>query len=138
MNTDRVAILLKKASLAAERIQGPILQDRDLTVSQYKIIKYLYAAPKDSVRLVDLETFYSMTHPAVIDVVKVLEKKGYCERIPNPADARSKILSLTEKAYAERDELEALGDQMEGAVTANLDDAERTQLAALLHKLIGE
>ena len=89
-------------------------------------------------RLVDLEAFYSMTHPAVIDVVKVLEKKGYCARIPNPADARSKILSLTEKAYAERDELEALGDQMEKAVTANLDDAERTQLAALLRKLIGE
>jgi DNA-binding MarR family transcriptional regulator len=138
INTDRVAILIKKASLAAERAQSPILQGKGLTVSQYKIIKYLYAAPADSVRLVDLEAFYSMTHPAVIDVVKVLEKKGYCERIPNPADARSKILSLTERAYAERGELEALGDEMEEAVTANLDDAERTQLAALLRKLIGE
>ena len=138
MVTNKVAILLKKASLAAERIQGPILQGYDLTVSQYKILKYLYAAPEDSVRLVDLETFYSMTHPAVIDVVKVLEKKGYCKRIPNPADARSKILSLTNKAYAERDELEALGDQMEEAVTAKLDDVERAQLAAYLRKLIGE
>ena len=77
--------------------QSPILQGKGLTVSQHMIIKYLYAAPADSVRLVDLEAFYSITHPAVIDVVKVLEKKGYRERIPNPADARSKILSLTEK-----------------------------------------
>ena len=70
MDTNKVAILLKKASLAAERVQGPILQGYGLTVSQYKILKYLYAAPEDSVRLVDLEDFYSMTHPAVIDVIK--------------------------------------------------------------------
>ena len=138
MDTNKVAILLKKASLAAERVQGPILQGYDLTVSQYKILKYLYAAPEDSVRLVDLEDFYSMTHPAVIDVIKVLEKKGYCERIPNPADARSKIVSLTDKAHAEQSALEALGDEMEEAVTANLSAAERIQLASLLLKLMGD
>ena len=138
MDTNKVAILLKKASLAAERVQGPILQGYDLTVSQYKILKYLYAAPADSVRLVDLEAFYSMTHPAVIDVVKVLEKKGYCERIPNPADARSKIVSLTDKARSKRDELFAVGDEMEEAVTANLGTAERKQLASLLLKLMGD
>ena len=137
MDTGKVAILVKKAALAAERAQNPILQGRGLTVSQYKILKYLYAAPADSVRLVDLEAFYSMTHPAVIDVVKVLEKKGYCTRIPNPADARSKIVSLTEKAHAEREDLISLGDEMEDAVTANLNAAERDQLASLLRKLIG-
>ena len=138
MDTNKVAILLKKASLAAERVQGPILQGYGLTVSQYKILKYLYAAPEDSVRLVDLEEFYSMTHPAVIDVIKVLEKKGYCRRIPNPADARSKIVSLTDRAHAERSALEALGDEMEEAVTANLGAAERVQLASLLRKLMGD
>ncbi len=138
MSTDKVAILIKKAALAAERVQSPLLQDKDLTVSQYKIMKYLYAAPADSVRLVDLESYYSMTHPAVIDVIKVLEKKGYCERVVNPEDARSKIVTLTEKAHAERESLMALGDEMEAAVTANLSDAECEQLATLLSKLIGE
>jgi DNA-binding MarR family transcriptional regulator len=104
MDTNKVAILLKKASLAAERVQGPILQGHDLTVSQYKILKYLYAAPEDSVRLVDLEGFYSMTHPAVIDVIKVLEKKGYCRRIPNPADARSKLLDMLCQSGVEKPE----------------------------------
>ena len=82
MNIDKIAILIKKAALEAEKVQMPILQSHDLSVAQYN----------------DLETYYSMTHPAVIDILKVLEKKGYTTRIMNPEDARSKIVSLTEKS----------------------------------------
>lgn len=138
MNTDKIAILIKKAALEAEKVQMPILQSHDLSVAQYKFLKYLYNAPKDTVRVVDLETYYSMTHPAVIDILKVLEKKGYTQRIVNPEDARSKIVVLTEKAYAEQKELEGLGDIMEEAVTKNLTDNEKKEMIRLLHKLMGE
>lgn len=138
MNTDKIAILIKKAALEAEKVQMPILQSHDLSVAQYKFLKYLYNAPKDSVRVVDLETYYSMTHPAVIDILKVLEKKGYTQRIVNPEDARSKIVVLTEKAYDEQKELEGLGDIMEEAVTKNLTDNEKKEMIRLLHKLMGE
>ena len=138
MENERIAILIKKASLEAEKNMMPILQSYDLSVAQYKFLKYLYNAPKDSVRVVDLENSYSMTHPAVIDILKVLEKKGYTVRVVNPDDARSKIVSLTDKAYAAQEELEALGDDMEDAVTRNLDAKEREELIALLKKLMGE
>ena len=138
MNIDKIAILIKKAALEAEKVQMPILQSHDLSVAQYKFLKYLYNAPKDSVRIVDLETYYSMTHPAAIDILKVLEKKGYAQRIVNPEDARSKIVSLTDKAYLEQSELEGLGDIMEGAVTKNLSDDEKKEMIRLLHKLMGE
>lgn len=138
MLVERVAILVKKAALWAEKIQNPILQQYDLTVAQYKFLKYLYRNPKDSVRVNDLQAYYSMTHPAVIDILKVLEKKGYTMRTVNPEDARSKIVSLTQKAYEEQDKLEELGDIMENAVTQNLTGEERAQLVGLLKKLIGE
>ena len=138
MNTDKIAILIKKAALEAEKVQMPILQSHDLSVAQYKFLKYLYNAPKDTVRVVDLETYYSMTHPAVIDILKVLEKKGYTQRIVNPEDARSKIVVLTEKAYDEQKELEGLGDIMEEAVTKKLTDNEKKEMIRLLHKLMGE
>ena len=138
MNIDKIAILIKKAALEAEKVQTPILQSHDLSVAQYKFLKHLYNAPKDSVRIVDLETCYSMTHPAVIDILKVLEKKGYTMRVVNPKDSRSKIVSLTEKAYAQQQELEDLGDKMEQSVTKNLSTDEKSELIALLHKLMGE
>ena len=138
MDTDKIAILIKVASLEADKIQQPVLQSCGLSVSQYKFLKFLYSSPKDSVRVVDLENYYSMTHPAVIDILKVLEKKGYTVRVVNPNDARSKIVSLTDKAYAAQKELEDLGDAMEEAVTSNLSDAEKQQLVSLLHKLMGK
>ena len=138
MNMDKIAILIKKASLEAEKVQTPILQSHDLSVAQYKFLKYLYNAPKDSVRIVDLENYYSMTHPAAIDILKVLEKKGYTLRTVNPEDARSKIVSLTEKAYARQQELENLGDKMEECVTRNLSDDEKSELIVLLHKMLAE
>ena len=79
-----------------------------------------------------------MTHPAVIDILKVLEKKGYTHRIVNPEDARSKIVSLTDKAYTRQSELEGLGDIMEDAVTKNLTDDEKEEMIRLLHKLMGD
>lgn len=136
MNPDRVSILLKKAALATERTAHPILARYDLTMSQYKILKYLYSQPPGSVKLIDLERVYAMTHPAAIDVLKVLEKKGYTTRVANPADRRSRIVTLTEKALALQDELEALGGQIEDAVTAGLTAGERVQLTALLQKLL--
>ena len=138
MDIDKIAILIKKAALEAEKTQMPLLQSYDLSVAQYKILKYLYSEPKDTVRIVDLEVYYSMTHPAVIDILKVLEKKGYTTRIVNPKDGRSKIVSLTEKAYEQEKELVGLGDEMEDAVTRNLSEGERREMIELLHKMIGE
>ena len=138
MHLDRVAILVKRAALQADKVQAPILQSHDLTVAQYKFLKNLYNAPKDSVRVMDLENTFSMTHPTVIDILRVLEKKEYTTRIVNPQDARSKIVSLTDKAYAEQKELEALGEEMEKVVTENLTEDEKEQLILLLKKLIGE
>lgn len=138
MTIDKIAILIKKAALEAEKVQMPILQNHDLSVAQYKFLKYLYSAPEDSVRIADLEKEYSMTHPAVIDILKVLEKKGYTRRTVNPEDARSKIISLTDKAYREQSELEGLGDQMEQSVTKNLSDDEKKDMIRLLHKMMGD
>ena len=53
-------------------------------------------------------------------------------------DARSKIVSLTDKAYREQSELEGLGDRMEESVTKNLTGDEKKEMIRLLHKLMGE
>ena len=137
MSQDKITILIKRASLEAEKIQIPFLQSYDLSPAQYRLLKYLYSVPKDSARIVDVETCCSMTHPAVIDILRVLEKNGYTVRLANPEDARSKIVSLTAKAYAVQGELERIGDEMEAAVTSRLDGEDKRALSALLRKLLG-
>lgn len=73
MKLDKAAILIKKAALEFDKISNGILEEYDLTTSQYKVMKYLYE--ESDVRIVDLEKYYSMSHPTTIGIVQNLEKK---------------------------------------------------------------
>ena len=137
MFIDKAAILVKKASLEFDKISNPILAEYDLTASQYKVLKYLYTQESGTALIVDLEKQYSMTHPTTLGLVDSLETKGFVTRVPNPSDARGKLVALTEKSIAMKDELVVLGDSIEKKLTANLDEAEREQLISLLQKLLG-
>ena len=137
MFIDKVAILTKNAALEFEKMANPVLLQYDLTGSQYKLLKYLYVHPADTVRQVDMERYYSMTHPTAIGLLDQLEKKGYVTRSVNPADKRSRVISLTEKAYKMQEVLIREGDRLEEQFTARLTEDERKSLVGLLQKLLG-
>ncbi len=136
MKTDKVAILTKKVALEFDKLSNPILQQYDLTGAQYKILKYLFTHQQEMVRQVDLERFYSLTHPTTIGLLEQLEKKGFIRRRVNPTDNRSRVISLTEQALDRKDELENVGAFLEKKLTSALSEEERKQLVALLQKLL--
>ena len=137
MNIDKVAILIKKAALEFDKVSNPILAEYDLTASQFKVLKFLYSSETRTAKVVDIERHYSMTHPTTIGLLDNLEQKGFINRIVNPADARSKLIFLTEKAEQLEPELLAVGDQIEDKLTEHLSSIERVQLVTLLQKLLG-
>ena len=132
-----VAILIKKAALEFDKVANPIFAEYDLTSSQYRVIKYLYAQPTKVARVVDLERQYSMTHPTTLGLLDALEKKGFTSRVENPNDKRGKLVALTDKANDMQSELEAIGRNIEDKLTERLSAEEKKQLVALLQKLIG-
>ncbi|MBR1811200.1 MAG: MarR family transcriptional regulator [Clostridia bacterium] len=136
MNIDKIAILIKKTALEFDKISNSILAEYELTASQYKVLKYLYTRPSGAARVVDLEKHYSMTHPTTLGLVDTIERKGFVTRVPNPNDARGKLVALTDKAYAKQDTLLKVGDAIEEKLTANLSTKEKNQLVALLQKLL--
>ena len=137
MRVDKVAVLVKKAALEFDKISNPYFSEYDLTASQFKIIKFLYAQPTRTARVVDMERQYSMTHPTTLGLLDVLEKKGFTTRIENPNDGRGKLVALTEKADGMQGDLEALGAKIEDKLTERLSCNERAALVVLLQKLIG-
>ena len=137
MKLDKSAILIKKASLEFEKIANAVLGEYDLTVAQYKVMKYLYEEADKGVRIVDLEKYYSMSHPTTIGIVQNLEKKGLVEYQENPMNARSRFIVPTAKAHEMRDELEKIGDELEDELTKNLSEKEKQRLVSLLKKMMG-
>lgn len=136
MRSDKAVVLTKKAALEFDKLSNPVLLEYDLTCAQYKILKYLYAHRDEAVRQVDLEKFYSLTHPTTSGLVDNLVKKGFAVRMQNPDDARSKVITLTQRALEMQGELERLGEALEARFTAALTEKEREQLVALLQKLL--
>lgn len=135
-STDKIAILIKKICLEIDKFSNPILEPYGLTISQYKIIKYLFLHPDEQVRQVDIERYFSMTNPTVTGLVQALEKKGMIERITNPNDSRSKILCLTQKTLDMKELLYSLGEELESKLTDKLTPEEKQELITLLKKLL--
>ena len=136
MKINKVGILVKKISLEFDKRSNPILQEHGITSAQYKILKYLYMHDGEMVRLADLEKQYSLTHPTAIGLLNQLEKKNFIIRTINPEDARSRNIVLSDKALAQREELEAIGDSLEKSLTAALTGEERKELICLLQKIM--
>src|SRR5688572_5425512 len=67
----------------------------------------------DGVRLTDLAERARITKQSVGEIVTDLEKLGYVERIPDPADKRAKLVRLTPR-----------GEEVQGAARATFADIE--------------
>lgn len=136
MKNNKVAILVKKAAIEFDKISNPFFAEYNLSVAQFRIIKFLYIQPSRSARIVDFEKQYSITHPTALGLIEQLENKGYVKRIPNPNDKRGKLVALTDKANSMQKELEQLGENIEQQLTKNLTVQEYEQLVSLLKKLL--
>ena len=137
MKMDVAAILIKRAALEFDRISNAALEAYDLTPAQFRVVKYIYDEAENGVRIVDLERYFSMSHPTAIGIVQNLEKKGLAEYRDNPGNARSRFIVPSARALALREALEDVGDALEAELTKNLSERERLRLVALLKKMMG-
>lgn len=136
MENAKISILIKRSSLTFDKLSNQLLAPYGLTGSQFKILMVLYHTAEGSVRQADIEAKFSMTNPTVTGLVQKLEAKELVRRLPHPEDRRSRVLVLTERAMAMREELLALADSLERQMTENLNAEECGQLAFLLTKML--
>ena len=136
MNQDKVAIWLKFVNLECDKLSFEILEPHGLTLTQYKVLKFLLINPQGTIRQVDIEEHFYISNPTVTRVLQNLEKKGMIERRSNPNDNRSKVICLTEHAKSMADLLYKLGDELEERITGNLTQKDKQDLLRLLKKIL--
>lgn len=136
LTQDKIAIWLKFVNLECNKLSAEILEPHDLTLTQYKVLKFLLINPHGTIRQVDIEEHFYIRNPTVTRVLQNLEKKGLIERQINPQDNRSKVICLTEKAKAMESLLYQLGNELERKLTSNLTPEDKQELLRLLKKLL--
>lgn len=92
--------LLVHAADAYERAVNPLLRAdlaSELRPAHYAVFRYL--APGGS-RVTALAEAAGMTQQSMGELVTYLEKRGYVERAPDPADGRARLVVTTEAGQA--------------------------------------
>lgn len=136
LNQDKVAIWLKLVNLECDKLSVDVLKPYDLTLTQYKVLKFLLINPQGTIRQVDIEEHFYIRNPTVTRILQNLEKKGLIERQINPQDNRSKVICLTEKAMKMEKLLYKLGSELEEKLIVNLTSEDKQELLRLLKKLL--
>ena len=131
-----ISVMIKRTSLEFDKIANSVLTPYQLTNTQFKILRYLATQPGLTVTQRDLEHNFSMSNPSVTGILQNLEKKELIIRKVNPADARSKVIGLTEKSLSLNPELAQLSQQMDNQFTEALSEKEKVQLISLLQKIL--
>ena len=106
----------------------------NITVSQWSLMALLYHREADTVReiarMIDLDT------GAVTRLADRLEKKGYLRRMPDTADRRSVLLSLTGTGRRLVPDLAVIVDANDRVFFGVLTHEETRQYQTLLGKLL--
>jgi DNA-binding MarR family transcriptional regulator len=137
--TSNLGTLLRDPALTINELVSERLAERgfeDVRPAHGSIAQHIADA---GTRVTELARLAQVSKPTVVYLVNDLERLGYVERVPDPADGRAKLVRLTERgARAQREarkivaEVEADWSQAFGAE----DLAELRELLERLHELL--
>ena len=99
------------------------------------IIEYLYRHRDEPVFQRDIEREFSITRSTVTNILQLMERKGYIQRLNVPQDARLKQLVLTEEGICFHEKTMLCFHQTDDYVAGLLTAEENTELLRLLNKL---
>jgi DNA-binding MarR family transcriptional regulator len=112
--------------------------EHGVVAAQFELLRYLRDQPRS--RVADIATNFAAGIGAISKGVDRLEARGWVTRLPNPADGRSSLISLTTSgaalvADAERTFREHLDELLSPAISSGQVHAAGATLAALRRAL---
>jgi DNA-binding MarR family transcriptional regulator len=112
--------------------------EHGIAAAQFEFLRYLRDHPRS--RVADVAATFAAGIGAISKMTDRLEARGWVARLPNPADGRSSLISLTTSgaelaAEAERTFNDRLAELIAPAISADQVEAARTAIAALRRAL---
>jgi DNA-binding MarR family transcriptional regulator len=107
----------------------------DLTAAQGRIMGYL-AHQKQPPCARDIEEAFQLSHPTVSGLLGRLEKKGFIQFLPDPADRRCKRIHILPHGQACLDTMHQTISDVETRLVQGFTEEEQQQFAQLLHRAI--
>jgi DNA-binding MarR family transcriptional regulator len=104
----------------------------DITPAQARVFQRI---GPDGIRLTDLAEQAQITKQSAGFLVDQLERAGYVERVPDPADARARLIRIAERGAKAIPLAAQVVSDVEAEWTAHLGARRATQLRSILTDL---
>ena len=136
MRADRASVITRITALYVDKVAAKILEPYNLSLAQYKIVGYLYLAPKGTVTTKELEDYFQMSHSTSVELLNTLEKNGFIKREKTKDSKRSKVIFLTDKSKKMKKKIDVAAEKIEQVFTERLTDKETKQYIKLSRKIL--
>ncbi len=127
-----VGFLIKSISEYIDREANRQLRQYGLTISQGRILTYLHDCQK-TVTQKELETYFGVSHPTIVGILKRLEEKELIRSEVNPENRTMKNIYLTEKEASFFQTMRAMQTEMEKKLMNHFQEEEAKQIKILLN-----
>jgi DNA-binding MarR family transcriptional regulator len=126
-------LLLKAGMAVAEQLERS-LEPWSLSLAKLRALEQLDAAP-EGLPLGHLAERLCCVKSNVTQLVDRLESDGFVRRVPQPADRRCVVATLTERGRDSFHGASAARERAEAEVLGRLNDGDRERLVSLLARL---
>ncbi|HEU4737221.1 MAG TPA: MarR family winged helix-turn-helix transcriptional regulator [Solirubrobacterales bacterium] len=135
--TGHLGTLLRDPALAINELVSERLAESgfaDLRPAHATIGQHI---ADDGSRVTELAQLAQVSKPTVVYLVNDLERLGYVERVPDPADGRAKLVRLTARGAEAQEAARAIVAQIEADWSRLLGPGDFAMLRELLQRLHG-
>ena len=128
----------ESSSSSSIRLGGAVISDRVVAALLEELRTGRYADADRLPAEVDLAAELGVSRTVIRDALSEMERAGYVERRPDPADARGVLVCLTDRGKALAPVMDGVSRALEALVASRLSAEEADALERLLSRCVGE
>lgn len=133
--TRRIGYQLRRAHGRSNELYVQLLGKEKVAPGQYGILKIISLNPGRIQK--DIAAIAGMDSTTLVPIVEILERRGWIDRVRDPADRRNLVLSVTAAGTKAVGKLDKLIEAHEDELTRALSTDEQKMLLLLLAKVSG-
>ena len=121
-----------------KNLENRLLEEHGITQKQSRTLIFLYHNSDKVINQKFLEENFRLSRSTITSMMNNLEKMGFIERTSDGTDARSKIVTLTQKGKDTIDAIANCHKTIDNFIRAIIDDVDYIKLNQILKQMLKE
>jgi len=131
-----ISFLIKLIGDTIETKANKRLKPHGITLSQERILAYLYERKSEKTSQKDMEEYFQVTHPTIIGILKRLESKGLISSEVDEIDKRVRNISLSSDFELKFGAIISFQKELENQMLHDVSEVETVLIRDYLYKLL--